>query len=150
MAEEPEPVNVDDVHMAEVDTSIAVDHPKVDVTSPPATVSSSFPPVPSSTTVIEAVDASSPYSNNSPNDDDIQPPPAKRARMHSDADEASLANVRLFCPVRRYGRANPIYLVVLSEDRDSTSSLTFSTSRAGGNRANTERQYAISQWPSDF
>ncbi|THH02472.1 hypothetical protein EW026_g391 [Hermanssonia centrifuga] len=92
MAEEPEPVNVDDVHMAEVDTSIAVDHPKVDVTSPPATVSSSFPPVPSSTTVIEAVDASSPYSNNSPNDDDIQPPPAKRARMHSDADEASLAN----------------------------------------------------------
>ena len=67
--------------------------------------SSPAPLVPSST--VESLDASSPYSNVSPNDDDIQPPPAKRARKHSDADQASLANVRLFYFVRRHRRADP-------------------------------------------
>lgn len=73
--------------------------------------SSSLPAVSARATAVET--ATSPYSNSSPNDDDIQPPPAKRARKHSDADQASLANVRLSCPVRQCGRANSNICVVL-------------------------------------
>ena len=84
-------------------SKVAAASPAVNDASSPA------PLVPSST--VESLAPSSPYSNVSPNDDDVQPPPAKRARKHSDADQASLANVRLFYFVRHYGRADAnVYL----------------------------------------
>ena len=98
MAEESQSEPADDA-MVEADAPA----PSQAVSPAAPTASTSLPAVSSSA---PAVEASSPYSNSSPNDDDIQPPPAKRARKHSDADQASLANVRLSCPVRRCGRAN--------------------------------------------
>ena len=107
MAEEPQsPPGDEDSAMDEANTP-APNH----VVSSSTPASSSLPAVSANATTVET--ATSPYSNSSPNDDDIQPPPAKRARKHSDADQASLANVRLFCPVRRSGRANPNIFVVL-------------------------------------
>ena len=94
----------EDAPMVEADTPA----PSQDV-PPSALTSSSLPAVPASAIPVET---NSPYSNSSPNDDDIQPPPAKRARKHSDADQASLANVRLSRPVRRSGRANLNIFVV--------------------------------------
>ncbi|KAI0690697.1 Bromodomain-containing protein [Cytidiella melzeri] len=92
---------LDDVKMAEAPAGALVADVKMDdadvptpnhVTASPTVngPSSPAPLVPSST--LESLAASSPYSNVSPNDDDVQPPPAKRARKHSDADQASLAN----------------------------------------------------------
>jgi hypothetical protein len=52
---------------------------------------------------IESNGASSAYSTPAADDQNDQPPPAKRARMHSDADKASLAHVSLISfrtPVR--------------------------------------------------
>ena len=108
MAEEPQPPHVDaDVVMADADS-----HPPPananglpnGHTSPP-TVSSSIPAVSSSSTAVDSLAESSPYSINI-NVDDDKPPPAKRARKYSDAEKASIANVRFSCPVRRYGRAD--------------------------------------------
>lgn len=84
MAEEPKSEPADDA-------MVEADAPAPSQAVPPAapTASTSLPAV---SPIAPAVEASSPYSNSSPNDDDIQPPPAKRARKHSDADQASLAN----------------------------------------------------------
>ena len=63
----------------------------------PASIS---PAVPSSETAVDNLAASSPYPNNTiPNEHvDDKPPPAKRARKYSDAEQASLANVSLPSP----------------------------------------------------
>lgn len=60
----------------------------------PASVS---PAVPSSENAVENLAASSPYPNNTNSNEhvDDKPPPAKRARKYSDAEQASLANVSL-------------------------------------------------------
>ncbi|KAI0343894.1 Bromodomain-containing protein [Trametopsis cervina] len=84
---------LEDVKMAESIPAGDIQMDEADASSPndvADNTATSAPPVPSST--VESLAASSPYSNVSPNDDDVQPPPAKRARKHSDADEASLAN----------------------------------------------------------
>lgn len=114
-----EPATVVDVHMADAGEDLQSEPqlqrqptPKTDSPNP-----SSLVAVSSSTAAVESVAAgpSSPYHNISPNDDDIQPPPAKRARMHTDPDQASIANVRLFRPCTPLsGRADPIYFVSLS------------------------------------
>ncbi|EKM60891.1 uncharacterized protein PHACADRAFT_247110 [Phanerochaete carnosa HHB-10118-sp] len=90
----PEGELMQDVKMAEELQSEPADDAMVEADAPALnqavpTASTSLPAVSPSA---PAVEASSPYSNSSPNDDDIQPPPAKRARKHSDADQASLAN----------------------------------------------------------
>lgn len=130
----------EDVHMADEahsdgpngDLSNGLSHPKTD-SPPPATVpASSLPAVSSSITAVESLAADSPYSNNSPNNDDIQPPPAKRARMHTDPDQASLANVRLFTFVRRCQGVLIQYILSFpSEERHSPSSHPFTTTTSG-------------------
>lgn len=95
------PPSSQDVPMSEGPQDADVDMAEVDPPAPNHAATAASSSVPQ-----ESLATSSPYSTSSPNDDDIQPPPAKRARKHSDADQASLANVRLFCPVRRCGRAD--------------------------------------------
>jgi len=51
--------------------------------------------------------SSTPFALAGPQHDDDQPPPAKRARMHSDADEASLAHVSPNVLYTHVGCANP-------------------------------------------
>jgi bromodomain-containing factor 1 len=58
-----------------------------------------------------------------PDDDSHGPPPAKRARKHSDADQASLAHVSVLSFVRRYGRAD-VLLCRPSKVRHSPSSFS--------------------------
>jgi len=108
---------VEDVQMEEpkVETNghtngtVDLDHP-MDVQTPAPTLVASSLPAASSSTTIESNPVSTPYST--PNDcsrnDDDKPPPAKRARMNSDADKASLAHVSAPRLVRRYGRANHV------------------------------------------
>ncbi|CAL1696537.1 unnamed protein product [Somion occarium] len=93
------PAAVDgDVHMEDVPPAPATVngdvHPSQEEVSPTATTgSATIPAVSSSTTAVDSLAASSPYSNNiSPNDDDDKPPPAKRARKYSDAERASITN----------------------------------------------------------
>jgi len=62
-------------------------------TETPATTPGLLPD--SSMATIELNGASTSYSSPNERDDDHNPPPAKRARMHSDADIASLAHVSL-------------------------------------------------------
>jgi hypothetical protein len=82
----------------------SLDHPMDVHTS----VVNSDPSATSSSNTIDSNAVSTSYTTplDCPNDDDVQPPPAKRPRMHSDADEASLANVSPPCPVRLSRRAN--------------------------------------------
>ena len=81
----------------------------------PAT-SSPTPEIPPESTMA-SLDGSQPdvsmSSHPSPDDhDEDKPRPAKRARMHSDADQASLAHVSpCHFLVRQYGRANPACLM---------------------------------------
>jgi hypothetical protein len=65
-----------------------------DVPTPDTPPVSSSLPAASSSTTIDSIPVSTPYStpNDSCRNDDDMPPPAKRARMHSDADKASLAH----------------------------------------------------------
>ncbi|KAI0786017.1 Bromodomain-containing protein [Abortiporus biennis] len=120
----PPPLNGDlleDVKMAEEPSSQASDVQMTDAVAPPpsvnglpnghshianhdhspvATSGSAIPAVSSSNTAVDSLAASSPYSNDiSPNDDDVQPPPAKRARKYSDAEKASIANTATPPPV---------------------------------------------------
>ena len=125
------PATDDDVKMEDVQspnpTLNGVAHSSQEEPSPTATAgSAAMPAVSSSATVVDAL-AASPYSNYMSNNDDDKPPPAKRARKWSDAEKASVANVSRFCYVRRPGRADPdLHHVIPSEDRNPTSSVTFS------------------------
>jgi hypothetical protein len=65
-------------------------------------------------------------SNSMEDDDEARPPPAKRARKYSDADQASIANVSASVIVRLKRRANSAFLLsylpsVNPEDRLSPS-----------------------------
>jgi bromodomain-containing factor 1 len=91
---------LEDVKLAEASTADVVMGDAA--TETPATTPGLFPD--SSMATIVSNGASTSYS--SPNDhsipnDDHKPPPAKRARLHSDADMASLAHVSLFFLVRQ-------------------------------------------------
>jgi hypothetical protein len=78
----------EDVVMADVETDTPATTPGLQPDSSMATI----------TTNGASTSCSSPNERPSP-DDDHKPPPTKRARMHSDADMASLAHVSLvpFC-----------------------------------------------------
>lgn len=104
MAEEPShpslPAEDTDAHMADAEAPLLPANGQVDglkPESPAATpLSASIPAVSSSETAVDSIAPSSPYPNNTiavDHDDDDKPPPAKRARKHSDAERASLANV---------------------------------------------------------
>ena len=73
------------------------------VTETPATTPGLLPD--SSLATVVSNGASSPHSPLPQSNDDHKPPPAKRARMHSDADMASLAYVSpvfLCTPMQAY------------------------------------------------
>ena len=116
----------EDVQMGEPETQghpngdVGLDHP-MDVQTSVFTSDPSSVPAPTSSNTIDSNAVSTSYTtprDSCPNDDDVQPPPAKRPRMHSDADQASLANVSPPCPVRLSRRANIVLQV-----RHPTSSL---------------------------
>jgi hypothetical protein len=93
-----------------------------DVQTPDTPPVSSSLPAASSSTTIESIPVSTPYStpNDSSRNDDDMPPPAKRARMHSDADKASLAHVSVPRLVRLRG---VLIMYCPSEVRNFTSSI---------------------------
>lgn len=124
MAEEPQSEPAGDDAMVVADAP-APNH----AGSSAAPTASSLPAVSSNATVVET--ASSPYSTSSPNDDDIQPPPAKRARKHSDADQASLANVRYPVLYAASGVLIQIYFCCLFEDRYTATSICVACAIAG-------------------
>jgi len=136
MAEAVGAATAGDVNMSEVD----VPAPNHVATSPPVDAAPSAPPLVSSST-LESLNASSPYSNVSPNDDDVQPPPAKRARKHSDADQASLANVRLSYLVRHCRRADLNKICCFSKDCHSSSNISVASTCTRTNEFYTKRQF---------
>ena len=118
MAEEAaQPAPSVDVHMADAgehDEALIPETESAPLPLASVASTSSLPAVSSSTTAVDSITAEPPYSNNALNNDDVQPPPAKRARMHTDPDQASLANVRFFSPVRRCQGVLIQYVFVVS------------------------------------
>jgi len=106
---------------------VGLDHP-MDVQSPVVTPDPSFPPAASSSNTVESIPLSTSYTtpndDSCPHDDDVQPPPAKRPRVHSDADKASLANVSQTCLCAATG-------VLIFASRCRPSEVCHSTSSAG-------------------
>ena len=92
----PEDVTMDDGQDSPSQPNDHIDN--VDMQSPAATPASL--PAGSSSTAVESI-----HTRMSPNDDDSQPPPTKRARKYSDADQAS-AHVSSFYFVRPHRRTN--------------------------------------------
>lgn len=74
--------------------------------SSPAPVDSAGPPTSRATSNF---DSPQQRSDAVDDDDEARPPPAKRARKYSDADQASIANVSIFLVVRRTGVLIPFF-----------------------------------------
>jgi hypothetical protein len=96
----------------------------MDVQTPATTSVPSPLPAASSSTTIDSNPVSTPYStpNDCSHNDDARPPPAKRARMHYDNEESSLAHVSAPRFVRQY-----IGVLIMCQVSNSTSSASRSS-----------------------